>query len=148
MTIVQRFDGDNWSPIEATSLRESDIFIANGNTYIAKGPASVDTESGKLTISADPYSEGPIIIDLGGNPETEYIMMVSDFVGSGVTNFNDGTMMICDMNCKHGYVYSPRLAIKDLNEFCKKHKETYSKFYDKHRDEIDDGKAIHLESFW
>ncbi|MGR5555695.1 hypothetical protein ACQKQC_05275 [Vibrio fortis] len=148
MATVLKFDGDDWSPIEATSLKQDDIFILNGNTYIAKGPATVDSENGELTVCAEPYNEGPIVLDLGSNSETEYIMMVSDYVGSSATNFNDGTMMICDLTCKHGYVYSPRLPTKELNEFCKKHKETYYQFYNQHRALIDDGKAIKLERFW
>lgn len=78
-----------------------------------------------------------------------YIAAVEHLLGGlGRSVYPDGTQQFCDDDVPEK-VYSPRLPVGELNEFCAKHLERYEAFNDEHCELIEDGEEVpEIEPFW
>ncbi|MCG9576068.1 hypothetical protein L1D14_07425 [Vibrio tubiashii] len=144
ISTVQCFRDDVWEEVDAFELQPGDVFVQSDSTYIAKGPAY--KENKQVVIPAEAMPEGPIEINLGG--ELEFVTMAMDMVCSGAHRFSDGTMIISELIGGNTNVYSPRLPVSELNEFCKQNIDTYTDFYEKHQDRLENGDRIEMKHFW
>ncbi|MGF1894018.1 hypothetical protein L4D18_21595 [Vibrio campbellii] len=144
MKTVKCFKHDSWLDINATDLANGDIFTLQGQTYVATGKPYVS--DGALNIPSEVYDSGPIVISL--EKGQDYIHMAMDYVSSSAQDFGDGTMQICEFEDGNTNVYSPRLPIAELNDFCKKNIAQYKAFFAKHEQQLDAGDVIAMPKFW
>jgi hypothetical protein len=125
-------------------MESGDIFAHQGQTYVTTAkPYLLD---GKPNVPAALYDSGPIVINF--DRSRDYITMAMDYVCSPAHEFGDGTMQICDFEGGNAHVYSPRLPIPELNEFCKAHIDIYVAFFDKYERQLDSGVVIEMPKFW
>lgn len=144
MKTVKCFKHDTWQETDVYALEVDDIFSHQGKTYIVKGKPYL--LEGKPNIPAELYESGTIILNFDKN--REYIHMVMDYVFSPAVEFDDGSMIIADLSDGSTNVYSPRLPISKLNEFCKQNLEHYENFFHKHERKLESGESIQMPKFW
>lgn len=144
MIVVKCFRYDAWINVNVLDLENGDIFSHKGSTYITTGePRILD---GKPHVPAELYDSGPIILAIGKG--RDFIYMAMDYVNSPAHNFGDGTMQICKFEDGNTNVYSPRLPITELNEFCKENINQYESFFHKNERHIESGESIEMPKFW
>lgn len=144
MIVVKCFRYDAWESVNVLDLESGDIFSHKGSTYITTGePHILD---GKPHIPAELYDCGPIVLAIGKG--RDYIHMAMDYVNSPAHDFGDGTMQICEFYGGNTNVYSPRLPIAELNEFCKENISHYEAFFSKYERELESGDVIEIAKFW
>ncbi|WP_210498737.1 hypothetical protein [Vibrio crassostreae] len=146
MSTVKCFREGQWLDVDVYDLEVDDIFAYRGDTYQTTGKTYKD-EDGKHVISAKPYDEGPIILDLG-NPEKEHIYRVMDLVGSDLLDLKDGTFVIASLSGDNTNNYSPRLPLAQLEEFCRDNIKKYLEFYKENESHIENGKSVKMEPWW
>ncbi|ELH0870594.1 hypothetical protein Q9888_002712 [Vibrio cholerae] len=144
MKTVKCFKRDEWVDTNVFDMDSGDIFAHQGQTYVAT--AKPYMSDGKPNIPAELYDSGPIILNF--DRSRDYISMAMDYVCSPAHEFGDGTMQICDFEGGNTNVYSPRLPIAELNDFCKAHMEHYEAFFDKYEKRLDSGDVIEMPKFW
>ncbi|EGR2217256.1 hypothetical protein NI385_27835 (plasmid) [Vibrio parahaemolyticus] len=144
---VKCFKNDKWEIVDATTLVADDMIFLRDRTYIVTDkPYEFE---GKTHIPAKIYEPGVITIALG-EKGVDYLHMAMDYTMSSLTDFKDGTFMICDL-FDNAFVYSPRLPKDELNEFCKKHIDKYEAFFRKNGyDKYPNSKIkqVEIEKFW
>lgn len=144
MKMVKCFRHDSWVNIDVFEMESGDIFAHQGQTYVTTAKAYIS--GGKTHVPAVVYDCGPIVLALGKG--RDYIHMAMDYVCSPAHEFGDGTMQICEFEGGNTNVYSPRLPVSELNEFCKAHIDNYEAFFNKHERQLESGVAIEMPKFW
>lgn len=141
--LVKRLRGDRWEAIEVRSLKPNDIFLhANGARVVTAKPIILN---GQLRVPAKDYVSCAIC---SLNTDRESINHAMKCCGSGLVDFGDGTLMITALPKGEAKIYSPRLSVKRLDEFCKTHSKKYIDFYSRNRVLIDSGHLVAMERFW
>ncbi|ENP0808135.1 hypothetical protein ACOQ0N_004202 [Vibrio parahaemolyticus] len=142
---IKCFRHDKWEEVDIFSMKINEVFSYCGDTYllIAKPYLSSDN---KPTLPAELYEPGPIIINF--DERRNYINMVMDYVHSDATEFEDGTMIIAELCNGESNIYSPRLPIEALNNFCRKNIDTYAAFYKENEKALESGQSVQIEKFW
>lgn len=102
---------------------------------------------GAIHVPSQQYREENVMLMFGAEG-TEAITRVIDYVGGCLYEFADGTCLIADLAHGPGYVFSPRLALEELEAFCQEHLGRYEAFYAKHQTTIDDGQLVPMRPFW
>ncbi|HAS8195741.1 TPA: hypothetical protein I7682_17825 [Vibrio vulnificus] len=144
MQTVMCFKHDSWVDTNVFEIEDGNIFTLEEQTYLATAkPYALD---GKIYIPAKVYDTGPIVLNF--DKGLSYIHMVMDYVCSPAHDFGDGTMQICEFEDGNTNVYSPRLPVAELNEFCKVHIDHYEEFFIKHERLLESGVAIEMPKFW
>lgn len=138
------FKHDSWVNTNVFEMESGDIFTHQEQTYVATAkPYVLD---GKPHVPAEVYDCGPIVLNF--DKGLDYIHMAMDYVCSPAHDFGDGTMQICELKDGNTNVYSPRLPVAELNEFCKTHIDHYEAFFNKHESQLESGVAIEMPKFW
>jgi hypothetical protein len=75
------------------------------------------------------------------------IHRVMDCVGAPLYAFEDGTSALFDDENPE-VIYSPRMKVKLLEEFCKANLSRYQAFYDAHAAAIEDGQQVPMTPWW
>ncbi|MDC5870229.1 hypothetical protein OPW39_15585 [Vibrio europaeus] len=144
MQTVMCFKHDSWVATDVFKMESGDIFAHKNQTYVVTAkPYVLD---GKPNVPAELYDSDPIVINF--DKGQDYIHMAMDYVCSPAHNFGDGTMQICEFADGNTNVYSPRLPVAELNEFCKAHIDHYEAFFNKHERQLESGVAIEIPKFW
>ncbi len=141
---LEKLNVDAWEVCDLEEINEGDVFRLNGTAYIANSAPSI--KEGVPIINAKPYYSDAIVIHLGN--ERKHIIMAQDYVGSGVTEFSDGTLMIGSLDGGNDAIYSPRLKESLLEAFCEQNMDTYKQFFHEHEAAIEDGQHIPMSRFW
>ncbi|MBY7854278.1 hypothetical protein KW429_11280 [Vibrio fluvialis] len=144
MQPVKRFEYDHWVDVDISQIASGDIFVLHDVAYMATAQPSMS--DAKLVCGADIYKGGGHTLNFGKG--RDYLCMVMDYVSSPAHDFGDGTVLICDIGRGSTNVYSPRLPLEQLNEFCKTHLDRYETFYRHNRRRIQAGEQPHFDKFW
>ena len=141
---VKCFKRDSWLEIDALSLVDGDTFVHKDETYICTG--SPYFSDGLLHVPSEIYDSGAILLASGEG--RDYIYMAMDYTSSPAHDFGDGTMQICQLGDGKTHIYSPRLPITELNEFCKENINHYETFFSKYKSQLYQGDSIEMTRFW
>ncbi len=141
---VKCFRYDQWVDVDVSEIVADDIFSFRGQTYVATGKVVMDGNTPQ--IPSKRLESDTIVLNFDSN--REFITMAMDYVGSGAQEFEDGTIIICELASTDTCVYSPRLPVNELNAFCREHLKHYQAFYDTHKATIEDGGRVAMEKFW
>ncbi|MGR2849386.1 hypothetical protein ABMX62_20330 [Vibrio vulnificus] len=144
--MVKRFSYDKWENVDVSELNVGDIFIYKSQTLLVKAEPFISEIDQKPHIPADVFDCGPIVLNF--SKDRDYIHMAMDYVCCGAHEFDDGTMLICDFSEGNPYIYSPRLPVKALNEFCRENRESYQRFFSKHKRQLELGEVVKMDKFW
>ena len=142
---VKKFIFDKWVQVEESELVAGDIVIINNKTLVVQGPLFY--EEGKAKLPAEAYPSEPPRL-LFGAKDKEYICMAMDYCGSSAQEFDDDTMMIIDIDDGRSLIFSPRLSVAYLNNFCKDNMEKYIEHFDKNINELERGWVVPIKHFW
>lgn len=142
---IQCLRFDHWAHVPVFELEPGDM-IRQENLVAVVKQQPYRSDSG-IQVPAERYEEGTIKVMLGES-EREAIIQAMDCVGSTLVEFGDGTAMIAELEYGHGYVFSPRLALEELEAFCQEHLPQYEAFFDKHQHAIDNGQLVAMRPFW
>ncbi|USD35573.1 MULTISPECIES: hypothetical protein [Vibrio] len=143
--LVECFKYDRWEQVNPLSLTPDDVYVHDGRTFVVEDTPFID--GSKLIIPGRSYEAGRHELAFGDR-DMNFISMASDMVGSSAACFEDGTIMIGEIDSGITHVYSPRLPKRELNNFCERQMSRYQEFFDKHRLRIEDGERIAMERFW
>ncbi|MDL4860752.1 hypothetical protein NPJ88_000245 [Halomonas elongata] len=147
MNTISTFQYDHWAAKPVAELAVGDLISHGGK--VATVTAKPYAEAGVTHIPGEPYDPGPIKLLIGEFAVgKEHIIMASELVGSDLAEFDDGTVLITDMEAGHNLVYSPRLPTAELEAFCAEHIERYQEFYDAHEDAIEGRQAVPMQPWW
>lgn len=142
-----KFNFDHWVDVEPTDLEKGDIFCLGDVTAVFESLGRDGQD--RIVLHSEPLDRGPITLCLGERgSDWEFIAMAMDHVGSSCESFPDGTAIIAEFEDGNTYVYSPRLPVRELNQFCERHLKKYFDFYEVNSDGIDDGKRFPIDKFW
>lgn len=144
MHTVKCFKREQWEDTDVMDLESGDIFVHGERTYVLKEKPFLD--NGKTNVPAELYDSGAIVLNF--SRDRDYIHMAMDYVCSGAHEFEDGTMIICEFGDGNTNVYSPRLPVAKLNDFCKQNIEQYKSFFNKFERELESGERIEMPKFW
>lgn len=91
-----------------------------------------------------------ITFDPAGADKYPNITAVEGLLGGvGRLVFPDGTLQFAENETYPDVVYSPRLSIDELEEFCKSNLKRYEAYFDEHFDAIDAGDELQpITRFW
>ncbi|MEB0222240.1 hypothetical protein QN393_24335, partial [Pseudomonas sp. AB12(2023)] len=142
MSIIQRFEYDNWITVTSDELNIGDLITHVGLVISVTGMPYI--QDGTVHIPGQAPESLASKIDLSDNS----LARALDYVGSTLQEFEDGTAMIADLEWAPGFVYSPRLPKVKLMAFCELHLERYKAFYEEHQLSIEDGKTVSLQAWW
>lgn len=143
-TTVKCFKYDSWEEVNILDLKKGDTFVYKGETYISTDKPFFSDEV--LNVPAEIYDSGAIFLAL--EKGRDFIHMAMDYTSSSAHNFGDGTMQICEFGGGKTNIYSPRLPIVQLNDFCKENIKHYESFFSKYEHQLDRGDAIEMAKFW
>lgn len=147
MKNISTFQHDRWAPKPINELVVGDLISQGGEVATVAAPPY--EEEGVVRIPGIPYDPGPIKLLLGEFAEgKDHIIMAMELVGSELAEFDDGTVLITDLEAGHNLVYSPRLPIAELEAFCAEHIDRYQAFYDANEAAIEDRQAVPMEPWW
>lgn len=76
------------------------------------------------------------------------ITRAMDHAGTTLYLFADGTAALWDDHDVPDLLYSPRLALPQLEAFCQQHAERYQAFYDQHAAAIENGEKVPMSPWW
>lgn len=145
---VHVFRRDRWDPLtysEASQqLEAGDLINLDGHLAWVTGKPK---EGSALNIPVKTYEPEPSSLAVGGEwQDRDYLVMAMDMVGAGLECFDDGTGMIT--NPEKCLIYSPRLLIGELNEFCQTHIDRYQAFFEQHASQLEEGDSIPMTQWW
>lgn len=145
MPQIHRFEYDHWELVDVADLQVGDLISHNGMRGTVKAPPSqVD---GQWHVNASPMpDDGPIRVDLGASDTP--LLQVMDLLIVSRQAFEDGTSLLLDDSVSPPLIYSPRLPLPELEQFCATHLDKYQAFADEHRVRIDEGYPVPLTPWW
>ena len=91
-----------------------------------------------------------ITFDPAGADTYQNITAVEGLLGGvGRLVFPDGTLQFAENETYPDVVYSPRLSVDQLEEFCKSNMKRYEDYFDEHFEAIDAGDKLQpITRFW
>lgn len=144
---IFRFDHDHWSLALVHDLETGDVVYHQGQLIeVIDNPYE---KEGWYHVPVRIPEPKPIILAFGQPWEGKrYIGMSMDYVRAGLTKFEDGTALICELQDGPGAIYSPRLPILDLEEFCKSNIDKYEAFFESNEERLEKGVIVPMEQWW
>lgn len=140
-----KFNYDQWISATVSDVNVGDVLMYNGQVFKLKSePRDID---GVTHLDGGPATDNVIKVAID-DPDKQHIIEAMDCVGSSLMEFDDGTGIITEFDSASPYVYSPRLPLPELETFCKSHIGSYRRFYDDHREAINDGRPVKMTGFW
>lgn len=145
--MIRRFESDRWRDVHVSQLKINDeIFTKNdGVCIVIDAPYFVED---KAVIPAKKPEPKEIIIDLSLDAHYPYIAEIADLIYIGLINYSDNTSQLRDDEASPGCIYSPRMSLNELNDFCLKHKEKYYEFYVMNKFQIENGNYPNMVPWW
>jgi hypothetical protein len=131
--------------------KKGDLAFFNGAVVSVK--SDVVKEAGVIYIPSSSPDPMPSRVTFGGDMmgykgDSTPLLMAMDFVGTSLLDFGDGTAILGEIMPGHFNVYSPRLPIEELVEFCKKNLDKYQKFFSDNELKIESGTPIEMTHWW
>ena len=146
---VMRFEKDRWTNILMADVKIGDVIYVN-NQLIEVLDSPVE-ENGKLRLDVRlaKSDDEPIVLALGKEwNDRQATVAVMDFTGSGCRDFGDGTYMIAELEEGPGAIYSPRLSIKELEDWCANHLDRFVAFFESNELALDRGDVVRMTPWW
>lgn len=145
--MIRRFEVDRWHDVHVSQLKVNDeIFTNKDGICIVTGEPYLD--DGKTVIPAKKPEPKDIVIDLSLDAHHPYVAEISDLIYVGHVNYTDGTVQLRDDEISPGCIYSPRMSLNELNDFCLKHKDKYYDFYERNKFQIENGHYPKMVPWW